>query len=166
MDEMDLGINRGMVGPRAQLLVLGTVHLNAMPASFNPAALDGVLDRLAAFRPDIITIEAESDAGAAAAPRRVVHGGERARLGLWAVAAAARGPEVRRRQLEPLARGGAGKVAKRNDESWQIAARLAARLGLPRLHASTIIPATISMCGTSRHSCGRSKRLGPRAVRR
>lgn len=54
------GLDRDMAGPRAQVLVLGTVHLNGMPPSFNPAALDGVLDRLAAFRPDIITIETEN----------------------------------------------------------------------------------------------------------
>jgi hypothetical protein len=53
------GLDRGMVGPRTQLLVLGTMHLREMPASFNPAALDGLLDRVAAFKPGIITIEAE-----------------------------------------------------------------------------------------------------------
>lgn len=49
-----------MAGPRAQVLVLGTMHLREMPASFKPAALDGLLDRLAAFKPAIITIETES----------------------------------------------------------------------------------------------------------
>lgn len=53
-------LDRDMAGPRSQVLVLGTVHLNSMPAGFNPAALDTVLDRLAAFRPAIITIETES----------------------------------------------------------------------------------------------------------
>lgn len=52
-------LGRGMTGPHAQVLVLGTVHLNSLPASFHRSALDGVLDRLAAFKPDIITIEAE-----------------------------------------------------------------------------------------------------------
>src|SRR4051812_23912575 len=52
-------LDRDMVGPRAQVLVLGTVHFRTLPKSFNPAALDGVLDRLAAFRPDIITVENE-----------------------------------------------------------------------------------------------------------
>jgi hypothetical protein len=46
-----------MVGARSQVLVLGTVHLSQLPKSFNPAALDGVLTRLEAFKPDIITIE-------------------------------------------------------------------------------------------------------------
>ncbi len=49
-----------MVGPRAQILVLGTVHLSGMPAGFDQASLDGVLERLAAFKPDIIAIETES----------------------------------------------------------------------------------------------------------
>ena len=59
--QMDLtNLDRDMAGPRSQVLVLGTVHLNGMPAGFNPASLDGVLNRLAAFKPDIITIETES----------------------------------------------------------------------------------------------------------
>lgn len=53
-------LDHDMVGPRAQVLVLGTVHLSGLPDGFAPAALQGVLDRLAAFRPEIITIEAES----------------------------------------------------------------------------------------------------------
>lgn len=59
--QIDLAtLDRDMAGPRAQVLVLGTVHLSAMPKSFNAAALDGVLDRLTAFKPDIIAIEALS----------------------------------------------------------------------------------------------------------
>jgi hypothetical protein len=59
--QVDLtALDRDMVGPRAQILVLGTVHLSNMPKEFNPAALDGLLNRLAAFKPDIITIETES----------------------------------------------------------------------------------------------------------
>ena len=46
-----------MPGPRTQVLVLGTVHLAQGDAKFDPASLDGVLRRLAEFRPDIITIE-------------------------------------------------------------------------------------------------------------
>jgi hypothetical protein len=52
-------LDREMVGPRAQVLVLGTVHLREMPTSFKPAALGSVLDRLAAFKPEIITVEDE-----------------------------------------------------------------------------------------------------------
>jgi hypothetical protein len=36
---------------QAQVLVLGSVHLSELPECFNPALLQGVLDRLAAFRP-------------------------------------------------------------------------------------------------------------------
>jgi hypothetical protein len=57
--QVDLkGLDRDMTGPRAQVLVLGTVHLGELPPGFDAAALQGVLDRLAAFRPDTITIEA------------------------------------------------------------------------------------------------------------
>lgn len=59
--QVDLkGLDRDMTGPRAQILVLGTVHLNELPAGFDAASLQGVLDHLAAFRPDTITIEALS----------------------------------------------------------------------------------------------------------
>jgi hypothetical protein len=57
-------LDRNMSGTRAQVLVLGTMHLRSMPPDFNPAVLDKVLDkvldRLAAFKPDIVTIETES----------------------------------------------------------------------------------------------------------
>lgn len=53
-------LDQDMAGPRSHILVLGTVHLNSMPDGFNRAALDGLLDRLATFAPDIITIETES----------------------------------------------------------------------------------------------------------
>jgi hypothetical protein len=59
--QIDLTVlDSDMAGPRAQVLVLGTIHLRVMPTSFNPASLDGVLDRLTAFKPDIITIEYQS----------------------------------------------------------------------------------------------------------
>jgi hypothetical protein len=35
------------------------MHLSGLPAGFKPASLNGVIERLAAFRPDIITIEQE-----------------------------------------------------------------------------------------------------------
>lgn len=54
--QVDLtALDRNMVGPRE--LVLGTVHLSGMPEGFGPASLDGVLNRLATFKSDIITIE-------------------------------------------------------------------------------------------------------------
>lgn len=52
-------LDRGMVGPKSHVMVLGTVHLNGMPAAFNPSSLNGLIDRLAAYKPDIITIEQE-----------------------------------------------------------------------------------------------------------
>ncbi|WP_342116542.1 DUF5694 domain-containing protein [Pseudoduganella sp. OTU4001] len=52
-------LDRDMVGPKSQVMVLGTVHLSGMPAEFKPASLNGLIERLAAFRPDIITIEQE-----------------------------------------------------------------------------------------------------------
>lgn len=58
--QIDLGtLDRDMAGPRSQVLVLGTSHLSQMPKDFDPRSLGGLLDRLAAYRPDIITIEQE-----------------------------------------------------------------------------------------------------------
>ena len=53
-------LDQDMTGPRAKVLVLGTVHLGELPAGLDPAVLDHLLDRLADFKPDIITIEALS----------------------------------------------------------------------------------------------------------
>lgn len=47
-------------GPATQVLVLGSPHLSAYGNKLNPAHLSGLLDRLAQFKPDIITIEALS----------------------------------------------------------------------------------------------------------
>jgi hypothetical protein len=49
-----------VVGERTQVLVLGSPHLSGAPEDFDPAVLEPLLDRLAAFRPDIIAIEALS----------------------------------------------------------------------------------------------------------
>jgi len=177
--------DRGMAGPRAQVLVLGTIHLNTLPASFDPAALDGVLDRLAAFRPQIITIEDEpgdecdlaarqpakygpdycpSTAAAQAATGLDIPGALH-EVGKTLKAWPAQPTPAQRRRLAalflasndpasayvqwlqlPLAERRAGdsldaalvqqltRIGTRNDESYQIAARLAARLGLPRVH--------------------------------
>ncbi|RVT92407.1 DUF5694 domain-containing protein [Sphingomonas crocodyli] len=46
-----------VAGPRTQMLVLGTPHLGEFGESFRPELLGPLLDRLAAFRPDVITIE-------------------------------------------------------------------------------------------------------------
>jgi hypothetical protein len=47
-------------GPRTQVLVLGSAHLSGMPDSFKAEQLEPVLERLARFKPAIITIEALS----------------------------------------------------------------------------------------------------------
>jgi hypothetical protein len=185
--QIDLtALDRDMAGPRAQVLVLGTVHLRTMPASFDPAALDGVLDRLAAFKPEIITIETENGEECDLAARHPVkYGGDycppidaaRAATGLDAPGAMAEANKLlkawpaqptpgQRRHLAALflasydrasayvqwlqlptseRRPGDGldtalveqlvKLGKLNNESYQIAARLAARLGLARVHA-------------------------------
>lgn len=179
-------LDRDMGGQRAQILVLGTVHLSSMPAGFNPASLDGVLDRLGAFKPDIITIEAESGEECDLAARHPAKYGpdycaptavamastgldvpaamaevdktlkawpaqatpvQRRRLAALFMAASDRAsayaqwlqlPEAERRAGDGLNAAlveQLGKLGRRNDESYQIAARLAARLGLPRVHA-------------------------------
>lgn len=53
-------LDKDMVGPTSQVLVLGSVHLSQLPDGFKQDTLDPVVDRLAAFKPDIITIEAIS----------------------------------------------------------------------------------------------------------
>lgn len=47
-------------GPPNQLLVVGSTHLSGMPATFRPEQLGPVLDKLAAWRPQAIAIEAVS----------------------------------------------------------------------------------------------------------
>jgi len=60
--QVDLSVlDDDMAGRRAQVLVLGSVHLAEMPeADFKPESLQPLLDRLAAFKPGVITIEAIS----------------------------------------------------------------------------------------------------------
>lgn len=47
-------------GTPNDVMVLGTAHLSQLPKSFDPALLGGLLDRLAAWHPQIIAIEAVS----------------------------------------------------------------------------------------------------------
>jgi hypothetical protein len=166
--------------------VLGSVHLNGMAAGFKPSALDGVIARLAAFKPDIITIETESgeecdlaarhpakygpdycaptDAAMAATgldvPAAIAEvdktlkawpaqasAAQRRRLAATFLAANDRAsayvqwlqlPEAERRAgdgLNPALLDALDKVSKRNNENYQVAARLAAQLGLQRVHA-------------------------------
>lgn len=180
-------LDRDMAGTRAQVMVLGTIHLRGMPKSFDPAALDGVLQKLAAFKPEIITIEqqsgeeclflralpekygtgfncADTAAGQAATGLDLAAALTEAnqlfaqwpaqptpaqRRHLAAVLLAAADPNsayVQWLQLPASERHvGDGLDAKlvealetmnsQRDESTQVAARLAARLGLQRVHA-------------------------------
>lgn len=183
-------LDKNMAGPRAQVLVLGSVHLSQLPESFDPASLEPVLDRLAAFKPDIITIESISGEGCDLMARHpTVYDPEslarfcsnpveaRAATGLDVPAAIAEvdktladwpadpSPAQRRHlaamflaadddasaltqwlQLPDTERHAGdgldaalvarlGDLATRDNESYQIAARLAARLGLPRVFA-------------------------------
>ena len=50
-------LDREMTGPRTQVLVLGSVHLSEIKGGIQPGALEPLLARLAAYKPDIITIE-------------------------------------------------------------------------------------------------------------
>ncbi|CAM3264310.1 TraB/GumN family protein [Sphingomonas antarctica] len=53
-------LKTAIAGPPSEVLVLGTPHLSELPAAFTPASLAPVLDRLAAWKPDVITIESLS----------------------------------------------------------------------------------------------------------
>jgi len=189
--QVDLStLDKNMTGPSTQVLVLGTVHLDEMAEDFERESLEPVIDRLAAFNPEIITIEAISGEQCDMAARHpAIHGAEglapyckkadtaEAATGLDVPAAIA---EVRRtlndwpampmpaqrRHLAALfmaanedasalvqwlqlprseRHAGDGlndalvtileKSAVRNHESSSIAAALAARLGLQRIHA-------------------------------
>ncbi|MBG7615286.1 hypothetical protein IWC96_08315 [Brevundimonas sp. BAL450] len=46
-----------LYGAPTQVLVIGTPHLSGAPDDFDPAVLEPILERLAAFGPDIIAIE-------------------------------------------------------------------------------------------------------------
>jgi hypothetical protein len=177
-------LDRDMVGPRAQVLVLGTMHLSELK-SFNPASLNGVLDRLTAFKPDIITVEnlpeeecdlaarhaakygpdycSSTEAAMAATGLDMPTAGaemnrmlkawpaqptpaQRRRLAAVFLAANEHAsayvqwlqlPEAERRAgdgLDAALVGKLGEIGKRNNESYQLAARLAARLGLQRVY--------------------------------
>jgi hypothetical protein len=181
-------LDRDMAGPRSQVLVLGTVHLRYMPASFNPASLDSLLDKLARFKPEIITVETQSGEECDLFARHPeVHGSAyncistnvaKEATGLDIPAAIAQVNKTlktwpkqptaaQRRQLAALfmaAGDGASafvqwlqlsdserhtdeglnaalveqltKMGKLKDEQLQVAARLAARLGLQRVYAT------------------------------
>lgn len=185
--QVDLTVlDQNMAGRRAQVLVLGSIHLSAMPGDFRPESLDPVLDRLAAFQPDVITIEAVSgeecdlaarhpgvygddycaDANAARAatgldvPAAIVEvnstlkawpvqpmPAQRRQLAGLFLAAGDRAsayvqwlqlPDAERREgdgLDDALVAMLNQIATRNNENYQVGARLAARLGLQRVHA-------------------------------
>ncbi|UBB25654.1 DUF5694 domain-containing protein [Pseudoxanthomonas japonensis] len=173
-----------MVGPRTQMLVLGSVHLRERK-EFKGEGLGPLLDRLAAFKPQVITIEAIGGEQCDLAARHPTVYGEdycrstdkaKAATGLdipaaiagvnKALAAWPANPApAQRRHLAALflaasdpasayvqwlrlpageRRVGDGldetlvqvlrELETRNNESFQIGARLAARLGLERVH--------------------------------
>lgn len=49
-------------GPANELMVLGSPHLSELPPAFQPAALAPLIDRLRAWKPDAIAVEALSGA--------------------------------------------------------------------------------------------------------
>ncbi len=64
------GVQEPLGGEPTQALVLGTAHLRQLPeGSFEPAHMSLVLDRLEAFAPDVITIEAIDGRGCEALRR-------------------------------------------------------------------------------------------------
>jgi hypothetical protein len=191
--QVDLtALDQDMNGTPAQVLVLGSVHLSGMGENFKAESLDPVLDRLAAFKPDIITIESMSGEECDLAARHPsVYGLDfcadtdeaKAATGLDVPAAIAEVNKTleawpaqptpaptptptQRRHLAsrflaandrasalvqwlqlPAAEQHLGdglddtlvamlnKLAARNNESYQIGAQLAGRLGLQRVHA-------------------------------
>ncbi|OWK32537.1 DUF5694 domain-containing protein [Sphingomonas mucosissima] len=58
--QWDPRAHRDFAGPASEVLVLGTPHLSSMPNAFRPEYLAPLLDRLAAWKPQVITIEALS----------------------------------------------------------------------------------------------------------
>jgi hypothetical protein len=188
--QVDLSVlDKHMSGPRAQVLVLGSVHLSQMSEAVKPESLEPVLARLAAFKPDVITIENISGEGCDLLARHpaISHPQDvspycretdaaRAATGLDVPAAIAEVQKalanwpaqpsaMQRRHLASLflaandassavtqwlqlpqveQRAGDGlddalvavllKRASRSNESDQVAARLAARLGLQRVY--------------------------------
>lgn len=181
--QVDLAsLDRAATGPRAQVLVLGSVHLGELPEGLREETLAPVIERLAAFKPDIITIEQLP--GEECARYAELYGPRfcprtddaRQATGLDVVAAgaqiettlknwAAQPSPAQRRHLAALflaagdpasayvqwlqlpaaeRRAGDGLddalvsrlagIAASNSESYRIAARLAARLGLQRLY--------------------------------
>ena len=176
-------------GPQNEVLVLGTPHLSQLPPTFQPAGLAPVNDRLAAWRPQMIAIEALSGTQCAymrqfphryqesidtycwdPAPARAATGLDvpaatrqvEAMLASWPSAPSAaqrrrlaalflaagepasavvqwlRLPEAERKSgdgLSPELAAALDALRAKRNEFYLIAAPLAARLGLERLHS-------------------------------
>lgn len=189
-ERVDLSaLDAAMPGPHTQVLVLGSVHLSqGEGAKFDPASLEPVLQRLAAYKPGIVTIEALSgetcelmrlraayksvletfcpdvaearaatgldgsaaldaiDATFKTWPARPTHAQRRRLASVFLAAGEPASALVQWWQL-PAAERHAGDglddalvqaLRKREasaNENYQLAARLAARLGLQRVHA-------------------------------
>ena len=176
-----------MTGPRTKVLVLGTVHLSELPAGFAATTLNPLLDRLANFKPEIITIEALSGEECDLALRHPAKYGadycasttlaktatgldvpaaiaavdtllktfpaqptpaQRRQLAAFFLAANDRASAyVQWLQLAPAEQRSGdgltetlvtmlGEISQHHNENYQIAARLAARLGLQRVFAT------------------------------
>ncbi|WP_022980038.1 DUF5694 domain-containing protein [Ideonella sp. B508-1] len=186
-DDPLAGLDQGMVGPRAQVLVLATAHLRYLPADFDAKALDGLMRRLAGFKPDVITVELQPPAECDLVKRRPEKYGEGYNCSRTEAAKAATGLDIpaalqavektlktwpaqpsaaQRRALAALflASGDTPsalvqwlrlppgerkegdtldaalvaqleQLTRQKDESLLIGARLAAQLGLERVHA-------------------------------
>jgi len=184
--QIDLAnLDKDMVGPRMEILVLGSVHLSEYK-DFDRTSLDPVLDRLAAFKPAFITIEAingeqcdlakrhsaaygddycaSTEAAKTATgrevPAAIVQGNttlatwpasptpaQRRQLAALFLAAGERASAYVQWLQLPVAERRAGdgldgtlvellrQIETRKNESYQIAAVLAARLGLQRVYA-------------------------------
>lgn len=180
-------LDDGMVGRRAQVLVLATTHLSNLPKSFKPTALESLMQKLANFGPEIITVEQQPAMECDQVKRRADKYGEGYNCPKTGVAQAATGLDIpgalqaiektmlnwpatptpaQRRHLAALflasgdtpsalvqwlrmppseRHSGDGldaalaamleKFGARIDETYLIAARLAAQLGLERVYA-------------------------------
>ena len=63
-NQVDLAaVGQGFAGPRTQVAVLGSTHLSGLPKDYDLKALEPLLERLAAFKPELIAIEAVSGEG-------------------------------------------------------------------------------------------------------
>lgn len=178
------------VGVRNEVLVLGTPHLSGLPAHFAPTSLNLLIERLASWKPQIITVEALSGAQCDMMRRYKARYADSIKYYCWdpAPARMATGLDVpeataeverlltswpsspkagQRRQLaatflaageqasalvqwlrlpvaERLAQDGLDErlvehlqmLSKKRNEDFQIAAPLAARLGLERVYAT------------------------------